>query len=253
MAEDNEVFIEDDAVVLNDTENSTEEDKDTDNIIPFVMQRFSRAEDYRKQDEERWLRAYRNYRGIYGPDVQFTEAEKSRVFIKVTKTKTLAAYGQIVDVLFAKNNFPLTVDPTELPEGVVENVSFDPALPKELQEDKKKDPVSPYGFAGDGREIPKGATAKTLEELLNPELVEKLDSIDGVKEGVGSTPTAITFSPAMIAAKKMQKKIQDQLDESSASKHLRSTAFEMALFGTGVMKGPFAVDKYYPSWDDETG
>jgi hypothetical protein len=253
MAEDNEVFIEDDAVVLDDTENSTEEDKDTDNIIPFVMQRFNRAEDYRKQDEERWLRAYRNYRGIYGPDVQFTEAEKSRVFIKVTKTKTLAAYGQIVDVLFAKNNFPLTVDPTELPEGVVENVSFDPALPKELQEDKKKDPVSPYGFAGDGREIPKGATAKTLEELLNPELVEKLDSIDGIKEGVGTTPTSITFSPAMIAAKKMQKKIQDQLDESSASKHLRSTAFEMALFGTGVMKGPFAVDKEYPSWNDETG
>ena len=253
MAEDNEVFIEDDAVVLNDTENSTEEDKDTDNIIPFVMQRFNRAEDYRKQDEERWLRAYRNYRGIYGPDVQFTEAEKSRVFIKVTKTKTLAAYGQIVDVLFAKNNFPLTVDPTELPEGVVENVSFDPALPKELREDEKKDPTSPYGFKGDGREIPKGATAKTLEELLNPELVEKLDSIEGVKEGVGSTPTAITFSPAMIAAKKMQKKIQDQLDESSASKHLRSTAFEMALFGTGVMKGPFAVDKEYPSWDDETG
>ena len=253
MAEDNEVFIEDDAIVLEDTENSTEEDTDTSNIIPFVMQRYSRAEDYRRQDEERWLRAYRNYRGIYGPDVQFTEAEKSRVFIKVTKTKTLAAYGQIVDVLFAKNNFPLTVDPTELPEGVVENVSFDPALPKELQEDKKKDPVSPYGFAGDGREIPKGATAKTLEELLNPELVEKLDSIEGIKEGVGGTPTSITFSPAMIAAKKMQKKIQDQLDESSASKHLRSTAFEMALFGTGVMKGPFAVDKEYPSWDDETG
>ena len=33
----------------------------------------------------------------------------------------------------------------------------------------------------------------------------------------------------------------------------QSTAFEMALFGTGVMKGPFAVDKEYPSWDDETG
>ena len=55
MAEDNEVFIEDDAVVLDDTENSTEEDKDTDNIIPFVMQRFNRAEDYRKQDEERCI------------------------------------------------------------------------------------------------------------------------------------------------------------------------------------------------------
>ena len=253
MAEDNEVFIEDDAVVLEDTDNSIEEDADTSKIIPFIMQRYHRAEDYRRQDEERWLRAYRNYRGLYGPDVQFTEAEKSRVFIKVTKTKTLAAYGQIVDVLFAKNNFPLTVDPTELPDGVVENVSFDPAMPKELQEDERGDSVSPYGFNGDGREIPKGATSKTLEESLNPELRDKLEPIDNIKKGVGTTPTSVTFSPAMIAAKKMQKKIQDQLDESSASKHLRSTAFEMALFGTGVMKGPFAVDKEYPSWDDETG
>ena len=55
----------------------------------------------------------------------------------------------------------------------------------------------------------------------------------------------------MVASKMMQKKIHDQLEESSASKHLRSTAFEMALFGTGVMKGPFAVDKEYPSWGED--
>ena len=55
----------------------------------------------------------------------------------------------------------------------------------------------------------------------------------------------------MVAAKMMQKKIHDQLEESGASKHLRSTAFEMALFGTGVMKGPFAVDKEYPSWNED--
>ena len=77
--EDNEIFIEDEAVVLEDTDNSS--------IIPFILERYKRSEDYRRQDEERWLKAYRNYRGIYGPDVQFTEAEKSRVFIKVTKQK----------------------------------------------------------------------------------------------------------------------------------------------------------------------
>ena len=49
--------------------------------------------------------------------------------------------------------------------------------------------------------------------------------------------------PAMIAAKNMEHKILDQLQESGASKQLRSTAFEMSLFGTGVMKGPFAIDK----------
>ena len=250
MAEENETFIEDDSIVLDDIEEDVTEDSQTENIIPFIMERYNRAEDYRRQDEERWLRSYRNYRGIYGPEVQFTEAEKSRVFIKVTKTKTLAAYGQIVDVLFANNKFPLTIDPTELPEGVVADVNFDPQEPEQLRSNGMDETVSPYGFAGDGREIPAGATARTLADSLGP-MSDKFEGIDNLKQGVGKTPTAVTFSPAMVAAKNMQKKIHDQLEESNASKHLRSTAFEMALFGTGIMKGPFAVDKEYPSWNDE--
>ena len=250
MEEDTEGFIEDDAIVLEDSDDSTIDDADTSKIIPYILEKYNRADDYRQQDEDRWLRAYRNYRGIYSPDVQFTDAEKSRVFIKVTKTKTLAAYGQIVDVLFAGQKFPLTIDPTELPEGVVADVSFDPKEPEQLRESGLEDLVSPYGFNGDGKDLPAGATAKTLLESLGP-VKDKLEGIEGVREGVGKTPTAITFSPAMIAAKTMQKKIHDQLEESSASKHLRSTAFEMALFGTGIMKGPFAVDKEYPNWSAE--
>ena len=248
MAEQDEITLDDDSIALEDVEESTVSDVDVSGIVPFVMERYQRAEDYRYNDEERWLRSYRNYRGLYGSDVQFTEAEKSRVFIKVTKTKTLAAYGQIVDVLFAGNKFPISVEPTVLPEGVVADVNFDPKKPEELKGDTALS--SPYGFKGDGRDLPKGATEKTLEEILGP-LEEKLSEIEGLEEGVGQTPTAITFSPAMIAAKNMEKQIMDQLQESNASKQLRSTAFEMSLFGTGVMKGPFAVDKEYPSWDDE--
>ena len=248
MAED-EMMIEDDAIALEDTEDTVVEDAGVANIIPFILERYQRAEDYRYQDEERWLRAYRNYRGLYGPDVQFTEAEKSRVFIKVTKTKTLAAYGQIVDVLFANNKFPLSVEPTELPEGVVEDVHFDPQVPDELRGETALS--SPYGFAGDGNDLPPGATATSLLENLGS-LTDKLEPVEEkLKEGPGKTPTAIEFSPAMIAAKRMQKKIHDQLEESSANKNLRSSAFEMALFGTGVMKGPFAVDKEYPNWNED--
>ncbi len=246
--DEDEIMIEDDAIALEDTKDSVVEDADVSNIIPFVMERYRRAEDYRYQDEERWLRAYRNYRGLYGPDVQFTEAEKSRVFIKVTKTKTLAAYGQIVDVLFANNKFPLSIEPTELPEGVVSDVHFDPKEPPQLQGDTSLS--SPYGFAGDGRDLPPGATATTLLEKLGP-LEQKLSGVEEkLKEGPGKTPTAIEFSPAMIAAKKMQKKIHDQLEESGANKNLRSSSFEMALFGTGIMKGPFATDKEYPNWNN---
>ncbi len=247
MAEE-EIIMDEDSIALEDVEESATGDVDVSGIVPFVMERYTRAEDYRYNDEERWLRSYRNYRGLYGSDVQFTEAEKSRVFIKVTKTKTLAAYGQIVDVLFAGNKFPISVEPTVLPEGVVADVNFDPKKPEELKGDTALS--SPYGFKGDGKDLPKGATEKTLEEMLGP-LQDKLGEVEDLEEGVGQTPTAITFSPAMIAAKNMEKQIMDQLQESNASKQLRSTAFEMALFGTGVMKGPFAVDKEYPNWDDE--
>ncbi len=247
MAEE-EIMIEDKAIGLEDTEDSTVDDAQVTSMVEFVSEKYQRSEDYRNNDEERWLRAYRNYRGLYGSDVQFTEAEKSRVFIKVTKTKTLAAYGQIADVLFAGGKFPISIEPTELPEGVVGDVSFDPKEPEQLKDNPALG--SPYGFTGDGKDLPAGATAQSLEDKLGP-LSEKLQDIDGLREGVGQTPSSVTFSPAMVAAKQMQKKIHDQLEESSASKHLRSTAFEMALFGTGVMKGPFAADKEYPNWDDE--
>ena len=92
MAED-EINIEDDALSLEDSEDSNISDNEVKGIVNHVMHSFKKSEDYRYEDETRWVRAYRNYRGLYGPDVQFTEAEKSRVFIKVTKTKTLAAYG----------------------------------------------------------------------------------------------------------------------------------------------------------------
>jgi len=247
MAEE-EIIMDDDAIALEDSEESTVTDVDVTNIIPFVMERYQRAEDYRNNDEERWLRSYRNYRGLYGSDVQFTEAEKSRVFIKVTKTKTLAAYGQMVDVLFAGHKFPISVEPTVLPEGVVSDVSFDPKEPEQLKGDTPA--PSPYGFSGDGNDLPAGATEKSLQEMLGP-LEEKLGDVKGLKEGVGKSPTAITFTPAMLAAKNMEKRIMDQLQESGANKQLRSTIFEMALFGTGVMKGPFAIDKEYPNWDED--
>ena len=127
MAEIDDLSFETDEVV------AAEQQEDTlfenlSSVVTFVNERFKRAEDARMSDEERWLRSYRNYRGIYGPDVQFTSSEKSRVFVKVTKTKTLAAYGQIVDVLFGNNKFPLTINPSVLPDGVAEavHINLDP-------------------------------------------------------------------------------------------------------------------------------
>jgi len=207
-------------------------------IINFVKEKFSKAETSRELEEQRWIQAYRNYRGIYGPEVQFTSTEKSQVFVKVTKTKVLAAYGQIAEVLFGGNKFPITIDPTVLPDGVEDTVNF------ETNPDQRK--------AEEGMpDLLPGETYPEFRERLAG-MQDSLDPVmDKLKSGTANTPTSPQFHPAEAAAKKMEKQIHDQLEESHAKKHLRAAAFESALFGTGIMKGPFAVDKEYANWDEE--
>tara|TARA_R100001443_G_scaffold45973_1_gene58964 strand:+ start:3132 stop:5312 length:2181 start_codon:yes stop_codon:yes gene_type:complete len=258
MADKNEemMFETDEVAVIDTSGDESIEATDTNQVIAFIESRFKRAEDARITDESRWLKAYRNYRGIYSQDVQFTETEKSRVFVKVTKTKTLAAYGQIIEVLFGSSKFPLSINPTILPDGVAESVHLntDPNVTSSMDELKttfQETSNIPYRFDSEETKLKPGETLEDLKERLGP-LQNKLDAVsEKVIEGEGKTQGSVTFHPAMIAAKKMEKKIFDQLEESGANKQLRSLAFEMALFGTGIMKGPLAKDKEYPNWSEE--
>ena len=205
-------------------------DEPVGKVVAYVTERFKRAETARYTDEERWVRSYRNYRGIYGPDVQFTNTEKSRIFVKVTKTKVLAAYGQLVEVLFGNNKFPISIDPTTLPEGIAESMHFESNPDMQKAKAESKPQISP-----EDSKLRPGETIPDLMERLGGLADSMAPVADIMEEGEGRTATEVTVHPAMVAAKKMEKKIHDQLEES----------------GTGVMKGPFAVDKEYPNWDDE--
>tara|TARA_R110000803_G_scaffold47160_4_gene98604 strand:+ start:3126 stop:5216 length:2091 start_codon:yes stop_codon:yes gene_type:complete len=226
------------ATAIEDVAEEDYSDPLTGQIIQFVKDKYSKAETARQLDEERWIQSYRNYRGLYGPDVQFTSTEKSRVFVKITKTKVLAAYGQIAEVLFGGNKFPITIDPTILPDNVPDTISFE--TNPQLNQAKEKS-----GGLNAGETFPEYMQrVGSLQEDLEP-------VADKVEDKPGKTPSSIQLHPAEISAKKMEKKIHDQLEESHAKKHLRAAAFESALFGTGIMKGPFAVDKEYANWDEE--
>ena len=251
--EEDDIF-ESDELYMDEEESSFVEDKeDADSsrdekvgtVVGLVEGKFYKAEKARYTDELRWIRAYQNYRGVYGSDVQFTSTEKSRVFVKVTKTKVLAAYGQIVDVLFGSNKFPISINPTVLPEGISESVNF------ETDSNMRKAQESDGALPQDDTRLQPGETIIDLRERLGA-LRNKLEPVqDLIEDGPGTTPSKVTFHPAMVAAKKMEKKIHDQLEESNARKQLRIAAFETALFGTGIMKGPFAYDKEYPSWSED--
>jgi len=237
-------FDEEEVMALEDSDTEAE-DVQYAGFVDIIRDKFRRSKDKRLTDEERWLTAYKNYRGIYDDTTQFTETERSQIFIKVTKTKVLAAYSQVTDVLFAGNKFPIGVEPTKIPVGIKDTVHIDAAVPDQLQDIYDELNV---GYSGDGQDIPKGAV-RTAD--IKP-FKDKLEAVkDEVKDGPGSTPTAAVYEPANEAAKNMELKIHDQLEESDASKHLRFAAFEQCLFGTGIIKGPFAHDVEYPRWDED--
>ena len=218
-----------------------------DPLVGYIRTRFQQAETSRLYDEKRWLKAYRNYRGLYGAEMAFRDNEKSKVFVKITKTKVLASFGQIIEVLFGSGKFPIGVEPTPVPEEMAEYAHLKPQQmqqPNGAANGNGAD-VTPYGYPGDGKEIPKGATADMLMESL----AQNYEAL-GLDEGSAPDPRSMPqIEPARIAAEKLQKVLHDQLEETDAIKILRHVFFEMCLLGTGILKGPFTEDKVYHKWD----
>jgi len=230
------------------------------NLAGLIEARYADAQMARDADENRWITAYHNFRGLYPKNVRFRESEKSRVFIKVTKTKVLAAFGQLVDVIFGTGKFPIGVAPTVLPEGIAEymhlsaegapgiETAIAPVPPKEQPEEEE--PTSGVGFKGDGKVLKPGARMSAGQGIF--ENFETADNIS-FEQGPSPIPEAPEISPAKDAARNMEKLIHDQIDESNGSTELRNAMFESTLFGTGIVKGPFNYNKTLHRWVEEEG
>lgn len=242
LMEQPEQNLEKGSTFLEEEEDVALENIEYSGLSAYVHSRYTRAKDQRLQDEHRWVKSYRNYRGLYGPDVQFSDHEKSQAFVKITKTKVLAAYAQISDVLFSGNKFPIGVEATKVPTGV-STVSFDPKRPSNDQIEER--------LGSEAADKMRLNTRPEIREMLGGYEDRLEDVQDSLVEGPGKTPGSATFDPAREGALRMERLIHDQLEESDGSKHLRSFAFELCLFGTGVMKGPFAFDKEYPKWNED--
>jgi len=229
------------------------------NLAGLIASRFQIAEDARRTHETRWLTAYQNYRGLYAKNIRFRESEKSRVFVKVTKTKVLAAFGQLIDVIFGTGKFPIGITETKMPEGEVSQAHLDTQNPVPGIETTPAEPLedevseeNPYdvGYEGDGKTLKPGATF--ADGKFQERFLEEIAKAEG-NYTVGSSPipTDLEVSPAQAAARRMEKLIHDQIEESNGSSELRSALFESAMMGTGIIKGPFNFNKTLNKWDED--
>ena len=247
----NDIYFKD--VPNEDGVQLTLEENLRNNLVALITDRYTSAKMSRDLDEQRWLTAYHNYRGLYGKNVRFRESEKSRIFVKVTKTKVLAAFGQLVDVVFGANKFPIGVTETKVPEGISQYAHIAPGVetsqPEPVQEEIELENPFDVGYEGDGKVLKPGATYGTgkFEEVLLDKVAEEKEMLT---EGPSPDPQILELSPAQKAARRMEKLIHDQIEESNGASEIRNALFESALFGTGIVKGPFNFNKTLHRWEE---
>ena len=260
--------------VRQDSNPSMDEAKEEEvisNLVAKINSRFQQCETTREDDEDRWLQAFHNYRGRYFKNVAFRDHEKSRVFVKVTKTKVLAAYGQLIDVLFGANKFPLTIQETRVPEGIDEYAHLNP-LKEQMGMNENEQPIpgiegnmdyvpgeapmsgmnGGLGFPGDGNDLAPGTTFDTLNGNAKLGSLEKKYEEADLSSGPAPSPEMPQIKPAQIAARRLEKLVLDQIEESNGSVELRNAIFESCLLGTGIIKGPFTYNKTLHKYS-ETG
>ena len=232
--------------------------EDFSSLVGLVHSRFQRAKIARQQEQELiHLDAYRAWRGVNSPAEQSAlDAARQRnhaasgFFIKITKSKATAAYGQICEILFANNKFPIGVEPNTKPEGIEDTVTI---VPEGVQYGDQI--VDPYGYKGDNRNIPPGSTQNSLISNLKSSfssLLSKSKLVFGPSPDANQLPE---IHPAEIAAVNLERVMQQQLEEGFAEKVLRKAAYECVLYGTGIIKGPFSYNDVRPNWnleDDNT-
>lgn len=231
--------------VLPDVEEEVYESQ-IDKLSLYVAKKYNDSKTDREIKEAQWLTSYQNFRGRWDNDYPYTENERNSTFLKVTKTKSLAVYGQILDILFSTDNsIPISIEPTPVPLGTTQYAYI--PLQEETQQQEEPAPTG-VGFVGDGTR-----PGEQLEETMADVMKAAYESVYGKApvQGKATSNQELAINPAEDAANRMTKRIQDQLIESSGGKHLRQTILECIILGSGCMKGPMRDFKEIARWNEQ--
>ena len=235
-------------------------------LVSDIKQKLDEAERARRIRETQWTRNVNSYRGKDSSSADsfdsnsktnlttFRGSEISKVYVRTTTVKVKAAYAQVIEALFSDSKFPISITDTRVPEGVSEfaHLKTDMEANVPAMQEVAEGPTGPedLGFEGDGFALAPGTTQENLEFLgglkdeLTNEQGESVLAEGATKEG------APQLSPSAELARRMEKIIHDRLEETKARTELRKMVFEMCLLGTGVMKGPFNMNKTLHKWND---
>ena len=94
--------------------------------------RFIEWRDARREKEDEWMEAFRAYIGKYDETVETGFGKRSKVFVHLTRTKTLAAYSRIIDLMLGHGRH-WDIEPTPEPDLTTERMEEMYAVAEQVQ------------------------------------------------------------------------------------------------------------------------
>ena len=193
---------------------SEEELEELASLGSILKAKYTEYKDARDDIEDDWIEDLRAFMGQYDPDVLSkiqSKGDRSQVYVGLTRTKVLAAYSRITDLLFQPGQKFFSIEKTPLSKQPLVEQELAERAALEIQQAAEQ-----VGTAG-------------IEELVIARLNELTEEIEAETEQ---------------RVENMEEAILDQALENNLEGKMKDAIMEQVIFGTGAMKaGTLRIEK----------
>lgn len=193
---------------------SQEEQEELNSLGSILHSKYTEYKDARDDIEDDWIEDLRAFMGQYDPDVLAkiqSKGDRSQVYVGLTRTKVLAAYSRITDLLFQPGQKFFSIEKTPLSKQPLVEQELAERAALEIQQAAEQ-----VGTAG-------------IEELVVARLNELTEEIEQETD---------------LRVENMEEAILDQALENNLEGKMKDAIMEQVIFGTGAMKaGTLRIEK----------
>jgi len=184
----------------------TDQDQATESLGQILKSRFEDYKDSRSDVEGEWVEDLRSFMGQYDSETLSkisSKGDRSTVYVGLTRTKVLAAFSRMTDLLFQPGQHFFSIEPTPIVKQ--------PILEQELTEQAAMEIME---------------AANVIDPMLVDDLIQsRLEELkEELNEEAGKRVDA------------MSEVIKDQAGENNLEGKMKDAIMEQVLFGTGAMK-----------------
>lgn len=191
-----------------------EEQHELDSLGNILHSKYLEYKDARDEIEDNWIEDLRAFMGQYDPNVLAKireRGDRSQVYVGLTRTKVLAAFSRITDLLFQPGQKFFSIEPTPIAkQPLVEKDLTEQAALEIMQAAQVVDP-------------------NLVDDLIQARLMELKNELEEETDR---------------RVENMAEAILDQAVESNLEGKMKDAIMEQVIFGTGAMKaGTLRIEK----------